>query len=118
MGDKKLKNKQIEIGEISAIREILMGDKLSEFEHRLNFLENEVVIMRSEIDHSIKDLKHVIKQNGKNLRGELLRKIVDLENRLVKGQDKTAQRLKKDRLDQAQNLSKLFLKIGKEIKPK
>jgi len=36
----------------------------------------------------------------------------------VKNHDKTSQRMKKDRLEQTDKLSKLFLKIGKELSNK
>lgn len=117
MGDKKLKNGQVKIGEIKTIRDILVGDQFKAFENRLQVLEDEVFNIRNEMDASLKDLKHTLKLNGKNVRMDMLKKIVDLENRLVRGQEKTAQKMKNDKLNQAAKLSKLFIKIGKDIKP-
>ncbi len=118
MSEKKGKDGQIGIGEINTIRQILMGERFQEFEKQLFELKEEVSGMRHELDHSINELKNVIRQDGKNVRMEMLNKIVDLENRMVKNHDKTTQRIKRDKNDHTAKLSKLFLKIGKELSDK
>ena len=57
-----------------------------------------------------------IKQNRKDLRGDLLKKIVELENRMIKGQEKSIRRIKRDKLDQTNSLAKIFDKLSKDIK--
>ena len=117
MGDKKHKNGQMGIGEINTIREILLGNKFEELERQLNALQHDVANLRLDLDNSLSDMKTTVKQNGKNLRGDLLKKIVDLENRMVKGQEKAISRIKKDKIEQTNRLSKIFTKLGKEINP-
>ncbi len=117
MGDKKHKNTQMGIGEINTIREILMGSKFEELEHQVKILQHDMANMRLDLDNSLKEMKSTVKQNGKNLRGDMLKKIVDLENRMVKGQDRAISKIKKDKIDQTDKLAKIFSKIGKEIKP-
>ena len=116
MGDKKHKNTQIGIGEINTIREILMGSKFEELERQLKVIQHDMENMRLDIDNSLKELKSTIKQNGKTMRGDMLKKIVDLENRMIRGQDKAITRIKQDKLDQTNRLAKIFTKLGKEIK--
>ncbi len=117
MGDKKLKNTQIEIGEINTIREILMGNRFEEMDRQLKALQHDMENMRLDLDNSLKELQLTIKQNGKSMRADMLKKIVDLENRMVKGQDKAISKIKKDKIDQTNRLAKIFTRLGKEIKP-
>lgn len=116
MGDKKQKNTQIGIGEINTIREILMGSKFEELERQIKALQHDMENMRLDLDNSLEDLRSTIKQNGKTMRGDMLKKIVDLENRMIRGQDKAISKIKKDKLDQTNRLSKIFTKLGNEIK--
>jgi hypothetical protein len=116
MGDKKHKNTQIGIGEINTIREILMGSKFDEMERQLKALQHDMENMRLDFDNSLKELKTTIKQNGKSMRGDMLKKIVDLENRMVRGHDKAINKIKQDKIDQTSKLAKIFTKLGKEIK--
>lgn len=116
MGDKKLKNAQMGIGEINTIRDILLGNKFEELEMQIKSLQHDMANMKLDIDNSLKELKTTVKHNGKNLRGDMLKKIVDLENRMIKGHDKAITRIKKDKIDQTEKLAKIFSKLGKEIK--
>ena len=116
MGDKKDKNTKLGIGEINTIRDILVGSKFDEMERQLNSLQHDVSNLRLDLNNSLKEMKTSIKQNRKDLRGDLLKKIVELENRMIKGQEKSIRRIKRDKLDQTNSLAKIFDKLSKDIK--
>ena len=118
MGDKKQKNGQLGIGEINTIRDILVGEQFQKFEASLKNLRQEMDEMRDDFNYSLQEMKILIKQNGKDVKHNMLNKIVDLENRMVKGQEKTNHRMKKDKNESEERLSKLFLKLGKELASK
>ncbi len=115
MTDKKLKEHQIGIGEINTIREILMGERFDTFERELKSLRKEVNKLRNDAESGLHEMRNIIKHNSKSMKVEMLNKIVDLENRMVKNQEKINQRMKKNKQDQSEKLSKLFIKIGKEL---
>jgi len=115
MGDKKPKNGQIGLGEINTIRDILMGEQNKHFELQLMELRQELDSLRNNVSTGMTEIKSILKQNNKNVRNEMLSKVVELENRMVKQNDKVSTKFKKDRADQTAQLSKLFLKIGKEL---
>ncbi len=116
MGDKKHKNAQMGIGEINTIRDILLGDKFEKIEMQMKMLQHDMNEMRTDVASVLKDMKVTIKQNRKHLKEEMLQKIVDLENRMIKGQDKAISRMTRDKIDHEENLAKIFSRIGKEIK--
>jgi len=118
MTDKKLKEHQIGLGEINTIRQILMGERFEEMERELKSLKKEIGKLRTDMDNGLHEMKSIVKANSKNLKTDMLRKIVDLENRMVKNQDKTNQRIKKDKVESVDQLSKLFIKLGKELNNK
>lgn len=118
MTEKRPKEHQIGIGEINTIRQILMGERFDQFERELKSLKKEVHKLRSEVDNGLYEMKGIIKHNSKNMKMDMLNKIVDLENRIVKQNDKTVQRAKKDKAEHTERLSKLFIKVGKEISSK
>jgi len=115
MTNKKFKEQQIGIGEINTIRQILMGERFERFEHELKSLRKDVNKLREDVDTGLYEMKNILKRNSKDMKMEMLNKIVDLENRIVKQHDKTTQRVKKDKQEHTDKLSKLFIQMGKEI---
>jgi F0F1-type ATP synthase membrane subunit b/b' len=115
MTDKKFKDQQIGIGEINTIRQILMGERFENFERELKSLRKDLNQLREEVDTGLYEMKNIVKRGNKTMKMEMLTKIVDLENRIVKQHDKTSQRIKKEKQDHSNKLSKLFIQMGKEI---
>lgn len=115
MTDKKHNDHQIGIGEINTIRQILMGERFENFERELKSLKKDLNKLREDVDTGLYEMKNIVKRGNKDMKMEMLNKIVDLENRIVKQHDKTTQRVKKEKQEQSNKLSKLFIQMGKEI---
>ena len=118
MTDKKFKDQQIGIGEINTIRQILMGERFENFERDLNSLRKDLNKLREDVDTGLYEMKNIVKRSNKDMKMEMLNKIVDLENRIVKQNDKMTQRVKKNKEEHTSKLSKLFIQMGKELESK
>lgn len=68
------------LGEISTIRDILMGGHINEFESKFNIIQERISDMEAKLGQKIEELKSEASSERKSLNKEMTARFVKLEN--------------------------------------
>ena len=105
----------INTGDISAIRDILMGKQIQEYDDKINDLSKQIITLRKELSEksSIIEKKH--ERDLSNLAAQLKKQIEDLGLKLESSVSFLESSINKSSLEDKNEVGKLLVEIGNKL---
>ena len=115
MSEKKIVQNGIGRGELNTIRDILMGQQISEYEERFSTLEKSFDLMKNELLKEVRALKMTNDSNNIKVKNEIMQKIGDLEVSLKKENFEIKEKMQTDNQKMNKKIAESFIEFGKKL---
>lgn len=103
------------LGEISVIRNILMGQQMNEYEQRFGHLEEKLVNASDEQGENLKSFQTETKQKLAALEKDMNRRFDTLEKMLKDGLEKLSDKTEKNRTKDNEALGRMLADVGQKL---
>lgn len=108
-------NGTLNFGEIGTIRNILMGEQMSQYEEKFRALEAEVSALKAELNQQIQQSSENASSGLDELKATFGQQISDLTNHVEQKNETLEASILASNQEQRQLLAKLFTEMGQKI---
>lgn len=115
MPEKKIVQNGIGRGELNTIRDILMGQQISEYEDRFSVLEKSFDLLKTQMLKEIQDLKSAADSNQLKAQKEMAEKIAILENAFKKENEELNVKFDDSQKKLNEKIANRFIEFGKKL---
>jgi uncharacterized protein YukE len=115
MAEKKDQNTGMNLGELSTIRNILMGQQMNEYDERFGELEKLVSDAEDRINQKINALEEASNKKLSDLQAEMTQKLEKLENALMENVSSINQKMEATSREDKHQLGAFLSEIGKKL---
>lgn len=103
------------LGEISTIRNILMGQQMNEYEQRFGHLEEKLVNASDEQGEKLQSFQEETRKNLASIEKDMNARFDTLEKMLREGLDKLAGQTEEKRLNDKEALGSMLADMGQKL---
>ncbi|MGK0364974.1 MAG: transcriptional regulator of heat shock response [Saprospiraceae bacterium] len=106
------------LGEISTIRNILMGQQMTEYEQRFGHLEDKLVAASEEQGEKLTTFQKETEEKLNNLEKEMSARFDSLEKMLKEGLENLQSQTQSNRSNDNEELGKMLAEVGQKLMQK
>ncbi len=114
-GNNNDKGNGLNLGDIGMIRNILMGDQITDFEARFNTIQEQIADLKKELSSKITELDSATQKSFSSMDKEHTMKFEDIEKQLISNVEKLNNRIDKVSKDDKMRLGKMLDKVSKQL---
>lgn len=109
------KNGSMSLGEISTIRNILMGQEMSEYDRRFKELEDRIASLNESLEMQIDQVQNEANNQSNNLEKSLTSQLNSLDKALSKKLEQLENKMQQTSQKDKAKIGKLLTDIGKKL---